>query len=62
MNIDITSWVSNVEVLVPLIKLAKVPLVNIKLEKLLGTEKFVEPNQVIDTNEGFPVILQAMTQ
>jgi hypothetical protein len=61
-NIDITSWVSNVKVFVPLIELTKVSLVNTKLKMLLGMENTIEPNQVIDINEVCSVVFQVMTQ
>jgi hypothetical protein len=55
MQFNITNWVNNVKVLVPLIELAKFPSINTKLKEWISIEK-------IDTNEDFPVILQAMTQ
>lgn len=62
MKFDITNLVSNVKVPTPLIELAKLTLVNTKLKELLNIEKVVEPIQVIDTNEDYPVVLQAMTK
>jgi hypothetical protein len=62
IKFNITNWVSNVMVLVPLIELANVPSVYTKLKELLGMGKFIEPNQVIDTNEDSLVVLQVMTQ
>jgi len=62
MQFDITNWVSNVKVHIPLIKLAKFPSINMKLKELCSIEKVLEPSQVIDTNGYCLVSLQAMTQ
>lgn len=60
MNFDITNWVSNVKVPIPLTKSVKFPLINTKLKQLLGIKRIVESIYVIDTNEDHPKVLQTM--
>jgi hypothetical protein len=57
---DITDWMGNENILIPLVELAKIPSMNNQIKEVLGLEATSQTTRVVDENEDAPIILQTM--